>query len=264
MDWKYMHWVYTYGPAGGINSNITDMVKWLKLQINEGSFSGKQLVSKENIRFLQTPKTILGQEIGGHQAYYCQGWLYMEGEPYPIIWHNGGTTGMKTMVAFVPQAKVGIVILSNLITEFPEDLAFRFFDSYFGSALKDNIAKMKEKEKKETDEALAKMPKAPEHPCAAMPLEQYTGEYENDVYGKINVTVKDKGLSVLIGPLKSELKLTHFDKNDFQAVYVDLDLTETPSFVRFNVEPDGTLSGLTIEAINDDGCGVFEKVKSKE
>ena len=264
MDWKGMHWVYTYGPAGGINSNITDMVKWLRFQINGGALNGKQLVSKENTEFLQTPKTILEQKAGGRKAYYCQGWLYMEDDPHPIVWHNGGTTGMKTMIAFVPQAKVGIVILSNLITEFPEDLAFRFFKNYFGLTLEDNIARMKEEEKNAMDEELAKSPKAPAQPCAAMPLEQYAGEYQNDVYGKIDVVLKNKGLSILIGPLKSEFKLAHFDKNDFQAVLTDLDLTATPCFVRFDAGPDKTLLGLTIGAINDDGCGVFEKVMTNK
>ncbi|MFA5355929.1 MAG: serine hydrolase [Candidatus Omnitrophota bacterium] len=264
MDWRYMRWVYTYAPAGGINSNITDMVKWLKFQINGGALDGKQLVSKENMQFLQTPKTILGPVSDGHQAYYCQGWLYMEHDPYPVIWHNGGTTGMKTMIAFVPQAKVGIVVLSNLITGFPEDLAFRFFNGYFGLELKDNIAKMKEQEQKAVDEEAAKIPKAPKQPCAALPLEQYAGEYENDVYGKIDVAAEDKGLLIMIGPLKTELRLAHFDKNDFQGIFPDLDITETPTFVRFDVEPDMSIAGLTIEAINEDGCGVFRKVKPKE
>jgi len=264
MDWKYMHWVYTYSPAGGINSNIKDMVKWLKFQISQGAVEGKQLVSKKNLEFLQSPKTILNQKIGGHMVYYCQAWLYMEYEPYPIVWHNGGTSGMKTMVAFMPQSNVGIVILSNLITEFPEDLAFRFFDDYSGKTPKDNIAKMKEKTKKEQVQALAELPKLTSPVCPALPFEKYIGEYENGVYGKINVVIKDNQLQILVGPLKSELKLRHWDKNDFISTWPDFDLTQTPDFVRFDVEPDGAVSAVNVGNLNEDGCGVFEKVKKED
>ena len=261
MDWKYMTWPYVYGPAGGINSNINDMVKWLRLQVNDGALGGKQLISKKNMEFLQTPKTIIDGNGNGHMIYYCQGWIYMEHEPYPVIWHNGGTSGCKTMVAFVPQSKTGIVILSNLITSFPEDLAFRFFDDYYGAAPKDNIAKIKENEKKAMDEALAKMPKAPKQPCPALPLDKYAGEYQNDVYGKIDVAVKGKDLSILIGPVKTELKLAHWDKNDFEVTRADFDLSQEPSFVRFDVDLDDTVSGVTLSGLNGDGCGVFERVK---
>ncbi|MDD5652932.1 MAG: serine hydrolase [Candidatus Omnitrophica bacterium] len=264
MDWKYMNWVYTYAPAGGINSNIKDMVKWLKFQINAGAINGKQLISKKNMEFLHSPKTIIDEKISGHSAYYAQAWLYMENEPYPVIWHNGGTSGSKTMIAFVPQEKIGIVILSNLITGFPEDVAFRFFNNYFGKPLKDNITEMKEKEKKERDEELAKIPKAPQQMCPSLPLEQYSGEYQNNVYGKISVSQNNGNLSIFIGPLKAELKLTHWDKNDFTATWPDFDLSETPTFVRFDVDPDNTVSGVIIGAINEDGCGSFEKVQEKK
>ena len=33
MDWQYIDWVYTYSPAGGINSNVIDMAKWMVLQL---------------------------------------------------------------------------------------------------------------------------------------------------------------------------------------------------------------------------------------
>ncbi len=259
-DWKYMDWVYTYGPAGGINSNIKDMAKWLKFQINSGALAGKQLVSKENIQFLQSPKTVTEADFNGRKAYYCQGWLYMEGAPYAVIWHNGGTTGMKTMVAFIPEAKIGIVILSNLITSFPEALAFRFFDEYFGAPVKDVIPDMLAKEKKALEEARAKLPKKPESPAAAMPLEKYAGNYSNPVYGKIKVEAKDDTLVVTVGPRPVQLFLTHWDRDIFTVSWPNLDFEEfSGDFAGFQAGPEGKIISLTIDAFNQDGCGVFER-----
>ena len=39
-DWPDHNWVYVYGPAGGINSNVLDMTKWLRLQLGKGKFNG--------------------------------------------------------------------------------------------------------------------------------------------------------------------------------------------------------------------------------
>jgi CubicO group peptidase (beta-lactamase class C family) len=110
--WPYLHWTYIYGPAGGINSNITDMAKWSKFQVNNGVFDGKSLITEENMNFMHTPKTP-AMLFAERREYYCQAWVYREDVPYPIVWHNGGTTGCKTMVAIVPEAKIGIVVLSN-------------------------------------------------------------------------------------------------------------------------------------------------------
>ena len=259
MDWEYLDWVYKYGPAGGINSNIKDMAKWLKFQINSGAVSGKQLVSKENMQFLRSPKTITGADFEGRKAYYCQGWLYMENKPYPIIWHNGGTSGMKTMVAFIPEAKIGIVILSNLITSFPETLAFRFFDEYFGIPVKDVSSEMLAKEKKAITEAKAKLPKRPVNPSAAMPLEKYSGNYSNPVYGEIKIEVKDGALVATIGPRHVQLFLKHWDRDMFSVSWPNFDWDDSGVFAGFEVNPKGDITNLTIDAFNQDGCGVFER-----
>ncbi|MDQ3800922.1 MAG: beta-lactamase family protein, partial [Acidobacteriota bacterium] len=44
--------------AAGLNSNVLDMANWLRLQLNEGEFEGKRLVSQKNIREIQSPQTI--------------------------------------------------------------------------------------------------------------------------------------------------------------------------------------------------------------
>jgi len=45
---------YVYGPAGGINSNIIDMAKWLKFHINHGTLNGKRLIKEETLIYADT------------------------------------------------------------------------------------------------------------------------------------------------------------------------------------------------------------------
>ena len=81
-DWPDHNWVYVYGPAGGINSNVLDMTKWLRLQLGKGKFNGAQLISEANLDFLHTPKTIMGTDPS-KMMYYCEAWLYQPFRPSP-------------------------------------------------------------------------------------------------------------------------------------------------------------------------------------
>jgi CubicO group peptidase (beta-lactamase class C family) len=256
--WRFHDWCYVYGPAGGINSNVIDMSKWLRLQIHSGSFEGTQLISRESVEYLHSPE-ILALASSEGNSYYCEGWVYKENEPYPIIWHNGGTSGCKTMVAFVPQAEVGIVILSNLISELPDALGFQFFDLYFGKPDRDRsgtaLALAKEKEAK----AAAEEPQPPAVPAPALTLEAYTGQYKNDVYGAVKVAKQKDGLSIVIGPSKVKLLLSPFNGNTFAVSLPDWD--DHFGQAEFAINPAGKATGLTLTALNADGCGVFKKSK---
>ena len=36
-------------PAGGVSSNVRDLVKWLLLEVNNGKFDGRQVISEAAI-----------------------------------------------------------------------------------------------------------------------------------------------------------------------------------------------------------------------
>ena len=260
-DWPYLHWTYVYGPAGGINSNITDMAKWLKFQVNNGVFDGKPLVTEENMNFMHTPKTI-AMLFAGKKEYYAQAWVYRENAPYPIVWHNGGTTGCKTMVAIVPEAKVGIVVLSNLIdSSLPEALAFRFFDMYLGSPDVDRSSELLVKMKEAMRKAEAELPVPPKDALPATPLEEYAGDYRNAVYGQINIAEKKGGLVLSIGPNKVEMYLTPWNRDTFSIYWPFYnDLSEPGGFALFQADPKGVITSVTVNLLNEDGCGVFERI----
>ncbi|MFA5008676.1 MAG: serine hydrolase [Candidatus Omnitrophota bacterium] len=263
-DWEFLNWSYVAGPAGSINSNIVDMAKWIVFQMNNGKLDNKQLVSEEGMKVMHTPKTVIGLGNDTHKnIYYCLGWIYMEHSPYPVIWHNGGTL-MKTMVAYVPEQKIGIVILSNYVTNLPDLLAFRFIDQYAGKPAKDvsaeglaELEKMKKKEKVDK-------PVAPKNPLPAMELEKYAGDYSNSVYGKINISLVDGKLVIAIGPKKVKMSLRHWDKDIFavssQFYGSDLD----SGFVIFQIDPQGKITGVTLDSLNqDDDLGVFTRVEEE-
>ena len=84
------------------------MVHWLRLQLGNGAFDGKKIVSPESLAATRIPKV----GISDHVAY-ALGWLIQQTPNGTIFWHNGGTPAFGAMVAFQPDRKVGVVILSN-------------------------------------------------------------------------------------------------------------------------------------------------------
>ena len=129
-------WSYVYAPAGGIDSSINDMVKWLTFNMNYGEYQEKRLASEEAMRFLHQPSTIIHSTKEGDIVAYCQGWVYETFLSHPMYWHNGSTVGSKTMIAFIPNLDIGIIILSNVGgTELPDDLAKDFFEAYITGTL---------------------------------------------------------------------------------------------------------------------------------
>jgi len=260
-DWPYLSWTYVYGPAGGINSNITDMAKWLKFQVNGGVFEGKRLLSEANMNFMHTPKTIAAL-IPGRKEYYCEAWVYRENVPCPIVWHNGGTTGCKTMVAIVPEAKIGVVVLSNLIDSMlPEALAYRFFDMYLGGPEVDWSAEMLATMKERMKKAEAALSAPPDDPLPPLPLEKYTGDYRNDVYGKISIAERSGNLVLTIGPKKVEMYLTPWNRDTFSVFWPFYGEVGDPGvFASFETDVEGTVTSVSVNLLDGDGCGFFQRV----
>ncbi len=256
-DWAYNYWVYTYGPAGGINSNVLDMAKWVRLQLGEGKFQGKELVSAKNMAFLHSPQTMMGP-LEGEMFFYCEGWVLSERRPYPLVWHTGGTTGNNTIVAFVPQAGVGLVLLANLNSGLPFDLTWTFYDRFFGNPPRDWRQIIK---KKEADEKAAKpVPKPPAAPAPPLPLEHYTGAYENPVYGQINLVADNGALTAVCGPKGVKAALAPWDRDTFKFTWPDAGDTDDLNLAVFTIGPDGRAQSL---ALNWDGTTEFKRVAAK-
>jgi len=261
MERPYFEWTYIYGPAGGINSNIIDMAKWLRMQLNGGVFNSKRLVSEKNMEFMHSPKTIMVREKNQPMQYYCQAWIYREYNPYPIIWHNGGTLGINTMVALVPEAKVGIVVLANMTDAFPlsDQLAYRFFDMYFDKPARDWNAEAIVQAAKLEGKSMEKTPKRPSPVTPAMPLADYTGDYRSDMFGKITVSEKNASLCITIGPENVKFPLQHWSGNVFSVATPGFIIADE-KFASFQVGPDGKASEVTIAFLNGCGCGIFRRV----
>jgi CubicO group peptidase (beta-lactamase class C family) len=96
--------------AGSIQSNITDMTRWLRLLINGGVFEGKRLISDKSYQTLIAPLV-----KAGANSSYGLGWNIIDWNGHKVIQHGGsaGSGGYRSRVAFMPDQKLGFVFLTN-------------------------------------------------------------------------------------------------------------------------------------------------------
>ncbi|CAG0962085.1 D-alanyl-D-alanine-carboxypeptidase/endopeptidaseAmpH [Burkholderiales bacterium] len=89
-----------YAPAGGIWSNAGDLGRYLAAQIDQ---------SAPGARLAQTLR--VAPPLWPHAMGL--GWFIEYYEGRQAYWHNGGTGGFRSFIAFEPAARSGVVVLSN-------------------------------------------------------------------------------------------------------------------------------------------------------
>ena len=85
--------------AGGLTSTVSDMVRYLKFQLDEAN----KVVRLTHQRTVKTAEGVVG--LNWHVDKTATG----DRE----IWHTGGTFGFSSYVVLYPERKLGIVILAN-------------------------------------------------------------------------------------------------------------------------------------------------------
>lgn len=98
-------------PAGTLKVNVTDMVAYLATQLGQGlAPNGNRVASAANLALTWQP----------HLDNYALGWDIAEQSGYTVIWHTGAFDNYASLIAFIPELDVGLVILAN-----SEDAAYQ-------------------------------------------------------------------------------------------------------------------------------------------
>ena len=130
-----LHWLTVIGPAGSVNSTVTDLVKYAQFHLNNGKVpetgfvfnsaadpalnlgtqsSGKfkEVISRKNMEYLHRGQTITSQDSTRTTLYgHC--WFIEQNNRYRLYFHTGTTWGFTALVAYVPELKLGMAILVN-------------------------------------------------------------------------------------------------------------------------------------------------------
>jgi len=211
------------GPAGAIVSNISDMSKWVLLQLNKGKYGDTQIVSEAQLAQLHFPQMVIPETSNYTEiAYssYGMGWAVTTYRGHPMINHSGGIDGFSTLTTFFPQDAIGIVVLANMGgTPISGILTFNAFDRLLGM---DEVP-WSERSKKEREEFKAASEKGKEKSetdrvpgtTPSHPLDAYTGDFEHPGYGTLSVQLDGDQLQITYNSMVFPLKHYHYDIFEF-------------------------------------------------
>jgi CubicO group peptidase (beta-lactamase class C family) len=246
---------YDYDGAGDINSNVEDMARWVQLQLGDGKFQGRRIVSPENLAATRTPKVAITDKVS-----YALGWIIQQTPNGNIIWHNGGTSSFGAYVGIVPDKDVGVIVLTNeQNVGFPDAMGLWTFDRLLDNPKIDHVADTF-KAAKAKFEAATKLFAKPQSPRPFPALSPLAGNFANPSFGKVAVTPEGDGLVLEVLSTGAKLKLEPWDGEVFTAKlkplgqFADIveDLGPQPNgFVQFQIDKDAKLNLLRLSF--DDG-----------
>jgi CubicO group peptidase (beta-lactamase class C family) len=264
------------GAAAGIISSIADMSRWLRLQLGNGTWNGDTIFSESAQRTMWTPHISNVVTRGSERFFptthfrgYGLGWSLFDYRGRKVMSHGGAYDGMFSRVTLVPEEELGLVVLTNSMTNLPTAIAYRILDAYLGGEERDwteQLAAIAENNRENDAEERAEFESARvEGTSPSHPLEAYTGTYGGPMYGDATVTVEDGRLVVSFIPnpdLVGDLTHRHFDtfviewRQDF--AWFD------EGTVQFLLDPAGDVVEMKIDVPNDDFWFYELEFKKKE
>lgn len=179
-----------YAPAGGSWSTVNDLARYLVTQLNDGvSPDAKRVVSSANLLVTRAPNV---EVMPG--AHYGLGWGIADYHGLEFVTHAGGTNGFSSDLTFLPEAGVGVIVLTNAQNANALTSAARSgaLDLLFGRPIKPREGLTRPAPKTANVDRGA---------AAAL-----AGHYTNKDLGEITIGAKDDKLFFAAGQFNSEMR----------------------------------------------------------
>jgi CubicO group peptidase (beta-lactamase class C family) len=224
------HFVLPVRPAGGAWSSVHDMARYVATELANGvTPEGKRVVSEANLLERRKPRVRSGEVDS-----YALGLGVGKFRDLPLVSHTGGTLGFHTLMFYLPEQHVGVVVLTNTVSPqgYMEIVQRKVMELFFEGR---DLARLrleyriKRKPIEVADEHKHVLPEAEKGF-----FEKLAGTYANEALGKVKITLDGKGGAVFdAGEWKSPIVETREDDGT-----IKVKLTEPP-MAGFELTVDG-------------------------
>ncbi len=257
-------WNESANAAGGIYSNLTDMCKWIIMQMHNGKYGDdltKKLFTADVHEEMWTPQTIIpvhGESpYNTHFASYGLGWFLSDVKGFKQATHTGGLAGIVTQVTLIPEMQLGIIVFTNQ----QSGAAFSAItntikDSYFGIKGRNWIKTYhdrtiaNEAEAKTITDKVWKDIESQQKNTAKADMNLFTGTYTDKWFGDVAITnsngkmwFQSKRSFLLNG------EMFPYKGSAFIVKWTDRSM-DADAFVMFNLDADGKAAGMKMKAIS--------------
>ena len=200
--------------AGGIFMSISDLGRWLNLNMNSGKLGGKQVIPEDLIRNVHTgyTKSTRNEPPFSGDGEYGLGWQIGKYRNEKVIYHHGGYPGYRSHVSFMPDKKVAVGVMVNndalggrladMLAAYAYDWWLRTenFEADYAKQLQETVERYESRKQAIAAEATER---AKREWQLTKPLADYAGKYRNDMLGTMEIIAKEKALAVRLGNLNT-------------------------------------------------------------
>ncbi|MBM3790663.1 MAG: serine hydrolase [Acidobacteria bacterium] len=246
-------------PGGSITSTVSDMARWIRLQLGDGVFEGKRLISAAALEETRTPQTIIpvnladpDNEPGKHFSAYCFGWQAFDYRGRRLLTHDGSWDGIRSSIALVPEERFGFMILTNRGRGNTLTGALRnhVLDFMLGASDRDWSAEYLRRARIAEERAAANMKTLEASRVTgtipSLPLAAYAGTYSEEGFGVAEVRLKGTKLYARLGP-RREGELEHWHYNTFRATWQDPLRGRT--LITFSLDSAGKVDAMDVQGV---------------
>jgi len=269
---KVPHWNSDVSaPAGGINSTINDMLKYLDFHLKRGVLpDGTRLMQEEtmrdlhmqNIRYTLWPwrfKEV--SPIGG----YAMGWYNDNYRGEPMYWHLGEIEGFGTLQCCLPNSQIGIILYNNL--QCPDILIqcsvlYTIIDKLLGFEPVDWSERMWSvrdiKGNMHGDWKLDLVGDAEETTAPSHDLADYVGAYFEPGHGTLEIDLSEGKLYMTWRGVTQEMLHLNYDVFRIPEVKMDTLLVNAPIY--FHTDAAGDICGFGFKMYDEVGPIEFRRI----
>ncbi len=248
------------GPAGSMNSSVSDVARWIRFQLAGGEWGGERLVSVAQHREMLAPQFVIPQALYYPAARladpsftaYGLGWFMQDYRGRKLAMHTGSIDGMTALVALVPEERLGLVVFINLDhAELRHALMYRIIDGYLGGPARDWSAElrplyqgMEERFRAATRESESRRVRGTR---PSLPLSAYAGTYADpdSLAGDVEVRMENGRLAARVagGAITGQMEHWHYDV--FRVRWSQVSMGT--SFITFTIDPEGRVAWARAE-----------------
>lgn len=237
--------------AGAINTSVADLANWMRLHLGKGEFAGERMLPAALVEQLHAPLAHIGKsefsEFG--EAHYGLGFQSNAYRGDRIVSHSGGWTGWGSLMTLVPDAGIGVAVLTNRSpNEIPPILTRYVIDRLRGREPVDWLARVRKMREdfiahipadKEAREKSRHKDTRPTHALSA-----YAADYAHPAYGVISIREQDGALHWSWRGMGAPLSHWHFETFVTPEIIDQLHPDNIP--ITFQTDREGNIVHLSV------------------
>jgi CubicO group peptidase (beta-lactamase class C family) len=251
--------------ACGVNSSVSEMGNWLRMQLNKGKFADKQIVSESQIWQMHQQNMFIPISPAGakfnptrHFYGYGLGWFLNDYQGRKVVSHGGGLDGMISQTAMMPEENLGLVVLTNSETSVNTIMQNKIFDVFVNAPKRDWSAELLQRTndgKKAEAEENAKIDASQiKNTKPTLTTSNYAGTYTSQMYGDVTVAEENGKLVMRLVPAPNFVAdLEHWHYDTFQIKWrSSVNYNFPRGWVTFTIDRNGKTDELKIDQPNND------------